>query len=152
MAVISIGSIGLIKAVGSFDSAKGARFATYAARCIENEILMQLRAGRKMQNTVSIQEPIECDKEGNSLSINDVVADSFYMDEDYECKEEKQKLYNVVKMLSGRERQIIILRYGLSGAAPLTQQEVSEILKISRSYVSRIETKALAIMRGEMST
>ncbi|MBP8855304.1 MAG: RNA polymerase sporulation sigma factor SigK [Oscillospiraceae bacterium] len=150
--LISIGSIGLIKAVGSFDSAKGARFATYAARCIENEILMQLRAGRKMQNTVSIQEPIECDKEGNSLSINDVVADSFYMDEDYECKEEKQKLYNVVKMLSGRERQIIILRYGLSGAAPLTQQEVSEILKISRSYVSRIETKALAIMRGEMST
>lgn len=150
--LISIGSIGLIKAVGSFDSAKGARFATYAARCIENEILMQLRAGRKMQNTVSIQEPIECDKEGNSLSINDVVADSFYMDEDYECKEERQKLYNVVKMLSGRERQIIILRYGLSGAAPLTQQEVSEILKISRSYVSRIETKALAIMRGEMST
>ncbi|MEG0649927.1 MAG: RNA polymerase sporulation sigma factor SigK [Oscillospiraceae bacterium] len=149
--LISIGSIGLIKAVNSFDSTKGARFATYAARCIENEVLMQLRAGRKTQNTVSIQDSIDSDKDGNSLTINDVVADGFFIDEDYEGKEERQKLYKVVNMLSGRERQIIILRYGLGAAKPLTQQQVADILKISRSYVSRIETKALQIMRSVMS-
>lgn len=141
--LISIGTIGLIKAVKSFDNLKGARFATYAARCIENEVLMTLRSGKKSQNNISFQEPIECDKDGNSLSIMDVVSDTANVNEDYEVKEEHEKLYAVVAELCGRERQIIILRYGLSNVKPLTQQEVADILKISRSYVSRIEKKAL---------
>ncbi len=144
--LISIGTIGLIKAVNSFDSAKGARFATYAARCIENEILMQFRAGKKSQNDVSIQDPLDGEPDGG-LTLNDVMADGFNMHEDFERKEEARTLHQVVNRLSGRERQIVILRYGLSNAGPLTQQQTAEILNISRSYVSRIEKKALAMLR-----
>ena len=98
---------------------------------------MQFRAGKKSQNDVSIQEPIDSDKDGNSLTLNDVVADTFDVHEDYERKEETEALYRVVNRLSGRERQIVIMRYGLSGTQPLTQQQVADILHISRSYVSR---------------
>ncbi|MEI3015046.1 MAG: sigma-70 family RNA polymerase sigma factor [Ruthenibacterium lactatiformans] len=136
--------------MNSFDNTKGARFATYAARCIENEVLMQFRAGKKSQNDVSIQEPIDSDKDGNSLTLNDVVADTFDVHEDYERKEETEALYRVVNRLSGRERQIVIMRYGLSGTQPLTQQQVADILHISRSYVSRIEKKALEELRAMM--
>lgn len=111
---------------------------------------MQFRAGKKSQNDVSIQEPIDSDKDGNSLTLNDVVADTFDVHEDYERKEETEALYRVVNRLSGRERQIVIMRYGLSGTQPLTQQQVADILHISRSYVSRIEKKALEELRAMM--
>ena len=111
---------------------------------------MQFRAGKKSQNDVSIQEPIDSDKDGNSLTLNDVVADTFDVHEDYERKEETEALYRVVNRLSGRERQIVIMRYGLSGTQPLTQQQVADILHISRSYVSRIEKKGLEELRAMM--
>lgn len=148
--LLSIGTIGLIKAVGSFDNTKGARFATYAARCIENEVLMHFRAGKKDKNVISFQEPIDNDKDGNSLTLIDVMADRFLMDEGYEKKEETERLYQVVQLLDGRERQVIVMRYGLHGAEALTQQQVADTLGISRSYVSRIEKKAIELMRGAL--
>ena len=113
-------------------------------------MLMHFRAGRKNQNTVSIQDSIEGEKENGGLTINDVVADTFLMDEAYEIKEETQKLYDVLQTLDGRERQIVILRYGLQGTMPLTQQQVADVLHISRSYVSRIEKKALSELKREL--
>lgn len=147
--LLSIGTIGLIKAVGSFDNTKGARFATYAARCIENEVLMYFRAGKKLQGTVSIQDTIDKDRDDNNLTVNDVIADTFLMEDAYETKEERNHLHRLVARLEGRERQIVVLRYGLGGQLPLTQQQTAEILHISRSYVSRIEKKALENLRRE---
>ena len=149
--LISIGVIGLIKAVDSFDPGKGARFATYGARCVENELLMNFRAGKKDQGTAYINDPIEGEGEGG-LTLNDVVADPFCLDESYEQQEEKGELRQLVQAyLEGRERQIVLLRYGFTGQDPLTQQEVADILGISRSYVSRIEKKALEKLRGELT-
>ncbi|WP_367926397.1 sigma-70 family RNA polymerase sigma factor [uncultured Ruthenibacterium sp.] len=111
---------------------------------------MQFRASKKSQNDISIQEPIESDREGNSLTLNDVVADTLDIRDEYERKEEVEELYHVVNLLSGRDRQIIIMRYGLNGNDALTQQQVADILKISRSYVSRIEKKAILQMRSYM--
>lgn len=141
--LISIGTIGLIKAVQSFSSGKGTRFATYAARCIENEILMQFRSDKKTSKDISISETIESDKDGNALTLEELMADEFELEGSYEKAEAVKQLYQVVAMLSGRERQVILMRYGLNDTKPLTQKEVSDILGISRSYVSRIEKKAL---------
>lgn len=148
--LISIGTIGLIKAVNSFDHQKGARFATYAARCIENEILMQFRSDKKLKNDVSIHEPIEGEAGSNGLTLNDVVADRFDLHEELERREEMRQLRCVVNRLEERERKIVILRYGLSGLAPMTQQQTAKLLHISRSYVSRIEKKALEELRVSM--
>lgn len=141
--LISIGTIGLIKAVNTFDYKKGIRLATYASRCIENEILMYFRASKKASQDVSISEPIDTDKDGHPLTLIDVIADENTMTEDLELKINSEKLYAYIEeVLDEREREIIEWRYGLVGEA-MTQREVAKKLHISRSYVSRIEKKAL---------
>lgn len=147
--LISIGTIGLIKAVSTFDYEKGARFATYAARCIENEILMYFRNKKKYAQDVSFSEPIDCDKDGNTLSIADIMADENNISEDIEDKLRAENLYRAVdSVLSGREKEIIYFRYGLKGTKAYTQKEVAKKLGISRSYVSRIEKKALESLKN----
>lgn len=145
--LISIGSIGLIKAVDTFKSEKQTRLATYAARCIENEILMFFRNKKKNQNVVSINEEIDCDKDGNSLSLMDIISeDNNILDVIYGKVRTEKLLASIKSVLEERERAIILLRYGLSEPA-LTQRETAERLGISRSYVSRIEKKALEKLR-----
>ncbi len=141
--LISIGTIGLMKAVNTFDHTKGVRLATYASRCVENEILMYFRASRKTAQDISITEPIETDKEGHTLTLMDVIAAEDTIADDLEMKVNATKLYRYMEeTLSEREKEIIDLRYGLTRAA-MTQREVAKRLDISRSYVSRIEKKAL---------
>ncbi len=148
--LISIGTIGLIKAVSTFDYSKGTRFATYAARCIENEILMYFRNAKKTAQDIYISDPIDTDKEGNALTFMDIVADDESIIDSIDLKLKSEKLYELIeKHLDKREKEIIYLRYGLRGGTPLTQREVAKHLKISRSYVSRIETKALLKLRTE---
>lgn len=143
--LISVGSIGLIKAINTFDPTKGTQLATYTARCIENEILMLLRSNKKYKNNVSIYDSVGVDKDGNELTILDLIAEK----EDgvlakVENKLIKDKFIEVMeKCLSQREYKILSLRYGLKGGRPLTQRETAKLLKISRSYVSRIEKKSI---------
>ncbi|MDR3645551.1 MAG: RNA polymerase sporulation sigma factor SigK [Clostridia bacterium] len=146
--LISIGTIGLIKAVSTFDSEKGTRLATYAARCIENEILMYFRNQKKTAQDVYINDPIDTDKDGNQLTLLDVVSCDDTVLEDVDLKMKAEKLHRYIKsVLNGRERTIIEMRYGIDGCRPRTQREVAKILGISRSYVSRIEKKALSDLR-----
>ena len=142
--LISIGTIGLIKGISSFDPSKGARLATYAARCIENEILMYFRSQKKIQGEVSLSDSIETDKDGNSLMLMDVVGVDDTMLEDLHDRDNSVRIRRLVRdCLTEREAQIIQMRYGLSGKAPQTQKEVAKVFGISRSYVSRIEKRAL---------
>lgn len=135
--LISIGTIGLIKAVNTFDYTKGTRLATYASRCIENEILMHFRAGKKTAQDVSFSEPIDTDKDGHPLTLSDVIAQDDTIVEDIDRKINAEKLYRYIReILDDREREIVELRYGLTGD-PLTQREVAAKLNISRSYVSQ---------------
>ena len=146
--LISIGTIGLIKGISSFDPAKGARLATYAARCIENEILMQFRAQKKTAQDISVNEPIDTDSEGNPLTLMDIISTEDEIVEDIYKITILQKLSKEVeKIKDPREKSIIIMRYGLDGRKSMTQLEVSKKLNISRSYVSRIEKKALKELR-----
>lgn len=151
--LISVGSYGLLKAVLSFDHTKGSKLGTYAARCIENEILMMLRGRRKSAREVSLQEPVGIDQEGNELNLMDVlVSDSKDIVEELYANEMTQSAYrSICAVLNEREREIICLRYGLWGCREYTQKEVGEKLHISRSYVSRIEKKALNKLRIQMS-
>lgn len=147
--LISIGTIGLIKAVSTFKADKGSRLATYAARCIDNELLMMLRSRKKVAKNMSLYEPIGKDKEGNEISMLDKIE---ITDEDIiegiELEENVKRLYALVQeTLTDRERQIIRMRYGLENSDEVTQREIGERLGISRSYVSRIEKKALRKLR-----
>ena len=142
--LISIGTIGLIKGITTFDASKGARLATYAARCVENEILMHFRAQRKMAGDVSLSDYIETGKDGAALSLMDVVCSDEDLFEQLSDKEIYGKLHEKLQSsLDERERQIIALRYGLGNRRAMTQREVADLCGISRSYVSRIEKKAL---------
>lgn len=142
--LISIGTIGLIKGISTFDPSKGARLATYAARCVENEILMHFRSQKKTAQDVSLSQYIETGKDGNALSLMEVVASDEDLFEDLSDKELYGKLYDAMEAcLTKREKHIIALRYGLGGKKPLPQREIAEQCGISRSYVSRIEKKAL---------
>lgn len=146
--LISIGTIGLIKAVSSFNASKGIRLATYAARCIDNEILMYFRGAKKSAQDVYISDPIDTDKDGNTLTLIDVLTDETNIVEELDTKLKLEKLKGYLKdTLQPRELHIIDLRYGLTSGEELTQREVAVKLGISRSYVSRIEKKALLKLR-----
>ena len=142
--LISIGSIGLVKAVDSFRIENGARFATYAAKCIQNEILMHFRSQKKLCTEVSLGETIDVDRDGNPLTYIDIVCSDENVTEEVDTKMQIEKALRLVETaLTPRERQIIILRYGLYGRRAATQREIASMLGISRSYVSRIEKSAL---------
>lgn len=142
--LISIGSIGLIKAIESYKPDKGTQLATYASRCIENEILMTMRTSKKHRSNVSLNEPIGVDKDGNELVIMDMLCDECSVIDDVDNKILLERLIAITKsVLDEREYEIISLRYGLNGCGTLTQREVAKMFDISRSYVSRIEKKAL---------
>lgn len=144
--LLSIGTIGLIKGINSFDASKGTRLATYAARCVENEILMMLRSRKKSQNDVSLSDAIGTDKEGNTIMLMDVIEnDESDIFDKIQTDDSIRKLYkNIKENLSDTERKIIVLRYGLIDGKCLPQREIAEMLGISRSYVSRIEKKAVS--------
>ena len=149
---ISIGTIGLIKAVNTYRSSRSVRLATYAAKCIENEILMSIRASKKNSSEVSLNVSIGTDKDGNEISLNDILGtEPDAVSDDISLKIQVQQMINTMnKVLSERERLVLIHRYGILGRVPRTQREVAAILGISRSYVSRIEKKALEKMRAAL--
>lgn len=146
--LISIGTIGLIKGISTFDASKGARLATYAARCAENEILMYFRSQRKSAQDVSLSDYIETGADGAALSLMDVVAEDSDLLDRISTREQLRQLRSAVeKVLSDQERVVIQLRYGLDGHGPMRQREVAEHTGISRSYISRIEKRALQKLR-----
>ena len=150
--LISIGTIGLIKGISTFDASKGARLATYAARCVENEILMYFRGQRKSASDVSLSDLIETGKDGNALSLMDVICSDDDLFEQLSDKEIYAKLYEKIdECLDERERRIILLRYGIGNRKALTQREIAAMCGISRSYVSRIEKKALQKLEKALS-
>lgn len=150
--LISIGTIGLIKGINSFDYTKGTRLATYASRCIENEILMHFRSQKKSAQDISMSEPIDTDSEGNPLTLSDIVYtdDTIADDLDKKIKIEKLREY-IDEMDNSRDREIILKRYGLFMSKPMTQREIAEEMGISRSYVSRIEKRALKKLREKFT-
>ena len=146
--LISIGTIGLIKAVSTFNNSKSARFATYAAKCIDNEVLMFFRSAKKSARDVYLDEPVDVDKDGNSMSLMDIIAEDDNLVDKIDVMIKSRQLYGFIdECLDEREKEVIRHRYGLYGLKPLTQREVADKLNISRSYVSRIEKKALEKLR-----
>lgn len=148
--LVSIGTVGLIKAIDSFDIENGAKFATYAAKCLQNEILMYFRSQKKLSCEVSINETIDTDKDGNPLTYSDIIACDDTIAEDIDLKINSSRAITFIRsVLTPRERQIIVLRYGLNNRRPVTQREIATMLNISRSYVSRIEKSAIEKIRAE---
>ena len=146
--LISIGTFGLMKAVDTFDYQKGAKFSTYASRCVENEILMHFRAQKKSAGDLYMNEPIDVDKDGNALTLMDIIEDGTDIEKDVELSIHQKQLYRFLgQCLDERELEIIVHRYGLYGHSPLTQKEVAQKLDISRSYVSRLEKAALGKLK-----
>ena len=151
--LVSIGTIGLIKAIDTFNPDKNIRLSSYASRCIENEILMHFRAGKKTAQDISLNETIDTDKDGNPLTLLDIMAVDDHILDDLDRKLNTQKLGKFIcEELTEREKTIIVLRYGLNGSEPMTQKNIAKLLGISRSYVSRIETKALKQLRKRFET
>ena len=147
--LISIGTIGLIKGINSFRHEKGTKLATYCARCIENEILMYFRNNKKLSQEISFSEPIDTDSEGNPLTLMDIISIDDTIIDDIDTKEKLLKLIKIINSMDNeRDKLIIIKRYGLDGTEPLTQKEIAGELKISRSYVSRIEKRVLEDLRA----
>ena len=146
--LVSIGTIGLIKAVDTYDMNKNIRLSSYASRCIENEILMHFRNAKKSAQDISLNETIDTDKDGNPLTLLDIMAVDDNIIDTLDLKFNSRKLGQYInEELDEREKRIIILRYGLDGNEPMTQKNVAKLLNISRSYVSRIETRALKILK-----
>ena len=148
--MISIGTIGLIKAVNTFEPGKNIKLATYASRCIENEILMHFRTCRKQGDAISMAEPIDTDKDGNQLTLLDIIEDGCDIQEQVASQMQIQQLYQFLQQkLTPREVEILVHRYGLYGQIPMTQREVAKKMGISRSYVSRLEKRAIAMLRKQ---
>ena len=151
--LVSIGTVGLIKAVNTFDINKNIRLSSYASRCIENEILMHFRNAKKAAQDISLNEAIDTDKDGNPLTLLDIMAVDDNILDNLDTKLNSKKLGQFInEELEPREKRIILMRYGLGGKDPMTQKKVADMLKISRSYVSRIETKALKKLRKRFDT
>lgn len=149
--LISIGTIGLIKGVNTFQAEKKIKLATYASRCIENEILMYIRKTSNRRNELSIDEPLNTDWDGNELLLSDVLGgDEGNVSEELEWEEEKAMLYRAMEHLDEREREIIVLRFGLGDGKELTQKEVADRMGISQSYISRLEKKIIAQLKEEI--
>lgn len=148
---ISIGTIGLIKAIDTFKPEKGIRLATYASRCIDNELLMMFRSNRKQSREIYLYEPIGSDKEGNEITLLDIIeTEEFVIEDHIQDKDSIRQLKGLMeKVLTAREQEILLLRYGLYGYPEITQREIADRFDISRSYVSRIEKKALSKLRAE---
>jgi len=149
--LISIGTIGLIKAIKTYNEERGVKLATYSARCIENEVLMYLRNTRKLKQEVSIYEPIGYDKEGNEISLLDVLTTDNEIIDVVEMKMQEEKVRDKIGLLTRRERQVIEMRYGLFNGLKETQRDIAKKMGISRSYVSRIEKRALKKLIRELS-
>ncbi len=150
--LISIGTIGLIKAVNTFDENKGIKLATYASKCIENEILMYFRSQKKVSQDISINEPIDTDSEGNPLTLMDIISIEDTIADEIDEKIMIKKLYGFIEEFKDeREKMIIVYRYGLYGTVPMTQIEIAKKLNISRSYVSRIEKKVIDKLRKKLT-
>ncbi len=150
--LISIGTIGLIKAINTFNKSKNIKLATYASRCIENEILMYLRRNNRIKTEISIDEPLNTDWDGNELLLSDILGtENDIIHKSIEEEVDKELLNNVMKKLSLREKKIMELRFGLSNGSEKTQKEVADLLGISQSYISRLEKRILTRMKKEMS-
>lgn len=150
--LISIGTIGLVKAVNTFKMDKNIKLATYASRCIENEILMFLRKNNKLRQEISLDEPLNVDYDGNELLLSDIVGtDGDIVQDEMTHNDQKEKFYQAFHYLNPREKEILMMRYGLIGHDELTQKDVAEVLGISQSYISRLEKKIIKKLRNKLN-